>query len=135
VRHRSSRLVGRFAGHRQNQRDLVGGERAAAPRPRQVAQHLFDGLTQGRRLFGAFDDRQLLEIVLPTSPPDTDALAFASSCFAMSSFLCPSKASRMISARWPNLSRKIAKRPSFEERVVTLLMTTLAAIPGMGSSR
>jgi len=77
VRHGSPRFLRRLAGHRQDLRDLLGGELAAAAGPRQIAEHLFHGLTQGRRFLHAFDDRQPLEGPPPALPPDADAVPLA----------------------------------------------------------
>ena len=77
VRHRPPRFVRRFAGHRQDPRDLLGRELAAAPGPRQIPQHFSDGLTQRRGLLDALDHDQPIESLLPALPPDADAVPLA----------------------------------------------------------
>lgn len=73
----STGLFRRFAGHRDNLCDLLGGEFAAATGAGTIAEDFGDGLTQHRGFFGALDDRQRVERLLPASPPDTDAVPLA----------------------------------------------------------
>lgn len=75
MRHRPVRFLRGLAGDRQGPRDLLRRKLAAAPGPRQVAEHLGDGLAQRRRFLDAFDDRQPREG--PPPPPGADAVPLA----------------------------------------------------------
>ena len=77
VRHWPPRFVGRFAGHREDLRDLFGRELAAATGTPQIAERFRNGLAQGGWFLGALDERQPVEGFLPTFPPDADAVPLA----------------------------------------------------------
>ena len=75
VSDRPVRVLGRFAGDRDDLRDLLGGEGSRAPRTGCVTEHVFDGMPQRRRRLAALDGDQTLEGLLPSSSPDTDLLS------------------------------------------------------------
>ena len=77
VGNRTPGLFGRLTGDRQDLSDLLGGELAAAPRPRQVAENLFHGVSEDRRFLQALDDGQLGKGLLPASPPAADPVPLA----------------------------------------------------------
>src|ERR1700689_336883 len=77
VRHWPPRFVGRFAGHREDLRDLFGRELAAATGTPQIAERFRNGLAQGGWFLGALDERQPVEGFLPAFPPDADAVPLA----------------------------------------------------------
>jgi hypothetical protein len=75
--HRATTVLGRFAGHCQDQRNLLGRELAEATTAGQVAEEFFDGLSQGPHPLAAFHEDQPLEGLSPAPPPNPHAMAFA----------------------------------------------------------
>jgi hypothetical protein len=69
---RPSGLIRRLAGHGQNLRDLLGGERTPGTAPRRVAEYVFDCTAKLCLRFTAFDGHQCVIGLLPTPPPEAD---------------------------------------------------------------
>jgi hypothetical protein len=78
VRYRPAGFLWRFAGHGEDLCNLLGSEFPAATRPRQVAKHLGDSLPQCPRFLGALNHYKFRKRSLPATPPDSDAVTFAS---------------------------------------------------------
>ena len=69
------RLFGRFAGHRQDLRHLLGGECSGRTTAWGVAENVFDGAAKFGLRFATFDGHQGVKRLLPTPPPEADLLS------------------------------------------------------------
>ena len=71
-----SGLIGRLAGHGQNLRDLLAGERTPGTAPRGVAEYVFDSTAKLGVRFAAPDGHQCVKGLLCRSGGTTDLLEY-----------------------------------------------------------